>query len=489
MNSKLNLLFSLFIFVSYGQFQFNDKLISNKTNLIIKEIEKVNELMGEMVYANGRRPKQWDNFEKLKKNVSKKELIELTNHPNGVVRTYSFWALSYKKEVDLFPIVKKHIYDTLRIQTQFGCIGDYEMVGDYFINIMTPEIFDNKSKKFNKKEIKELDSLLIYTPNNLKSRFFAIANAEPTENLYPIIRELVIKENNQSALISLAKYKKEQDIELIINNRDKTNTFPESGYEYSFIAMEIFPRDEYFQVLESRLKNTYDEKYFSIEWRELYSVIASYKNEKSLQLLKTTLNEIKESELKDSHIRYIWEAILFHKDKIYDELYWKIWEEEKFKSLEIYKYLYTINPSKVYELTKKDLIINYQVKESIFVPNLEKVEESKGYYDYLLNVVKANDTNLYNFIIEEKIRTSDISNFRLYTSKVEKQDIFVRPLLDRLEKDDNPHVYLNIIKTLIEFKDLKINKEILEIRKRNIHMNENWWSDSLDELLKENNIK
>ena len=80
--------------------RFDNNKISKPTKKIVKTIEKVNELMGSAVYYSGIRPEQWDNFVKLKKIATTQELIELTNHKNGVVRCYSFWALSHKKEID-----------------------------------------------------------------------------------------------------------------------------------------------------------------------------------------------------------------------------------------------------------------------------------------------------------------------------------------------------------------------------------------------------
>ena len=93
--------------------------------------------MGSAVYYGGIRPKQYDNFEKLKETATQRELIELTNHPNGVVRCYAFWALSKDKSVDLFQIILNHINDYELVKTQFGCIGGQEKVGDFFISYAT----------------------------------------------------------------------------------------------------------------------------------------------------------------------------------------------------------------------------------------------------------------------------------------------------------------------------------------------------------------
>jgi len=489
MKTVLTILILFSTLISSGQSAYNNNLISNKTKRIVTKIKKVNELMGSAVYSTGTRPEQWDNFEELEETASKKELTELTNHPNGVVRTYSFWALSHRKVIDLFSILKNHLDDNELINTQFGCIGSQEMVGDFFIKIMTPQYVDLDSDKMDSKQLAELDSLLIFKPNKLNSRYFAIANAQPTNNLYPKIRELVIKEKSQSALITLAKYQKEQDVELILNNRDIDDEDQESGFYSTYIAMQIFPRQEYIPLLESHLKRTLDDKYFSQEWKELYKAIASFKNEKALELLKIPFTEVQHQNIKKYHIDFVFHAILDFQDPIYNDLLWRIWEEENKRTLGSYKYLLSLNPSKAYELTKKELIENYQIQKSDFVPNLTSVESSEKFYEYLLNVITANDKDLSNKIIIEQIEKADVHNLPLFTSKVNKQEMFIKPLFKRLEKADNPHIYLDIVKTLIEFKNDEINKGILETRKRNNNLNENWGGKDLDRLLAENGIE
>jgi hypothetical protein len=474
--------------ISSGQTIYNDKSISNKTKKAIKRIESVNELMGSAVGYSGTQPKQWDNFEEFKKIATKEELIELTNHPNGVVRSYSFWALSHKKNVDLFSIVKEHINDDEEISTMFGCIISKDKVGDFFIDVITPEYIDLDSKKINSKELTELDSLLIYEPNKLSARYSAINRAEPTENLYPKIRELVIEEKNQSALVTLAKYKKEQDIEIIKNNRSE-NDKVESGYYHTYVAISQFPRPEFIPLLETNLNKTLDNTHYSNEWRELYKAIASYKNNKAVELLKIPFSKVEHQNIKKYHIKFVYGAIQEFQDPIYNELYWKIWEEEGSISPEIYRYLFNENLSKAYELTKKEMIENYQPQKSDFVPSANGVEFNDDIYETMLNVLIVNDKDLANKVIAEQILNSNVHNLSLYTSKVNKQNIFVEPLFERLEDAWNAHIYLDLIKTLIEYDNKEINDRIIKTRKRNKNLNEDWGGKALDELLAENNIE
>jgi hypothetical protein len=475
--------------ISYSQSSFDDKAISRNTRKIVDKIEKVNELMSSAVYASGIKPKQWDNFELLEKKATKKELLKLTDHPNGVVRCYSFWALVNKNTTELFPLIKKHLHDDEIVNTQFGCIGGEEKVGDFFIQLISPDEYDLDSGKLNIKELKELDSLLIHNSNNLSSRYWAILRAEPNETLYSKIKELVVKENNTSALIILAQYKKEEDVELIKNFKDKTEDI-DDGYIHTYRAISEFPRLEFLPLLEKNLMKTLDKEHFSNEWRELYRTIASYKSKKALELLKVPFTQVQFQNIKKYHIEFVFEAIYEFRDPIYDELLWKIWEEEKIKTigLEIYNYLMSLNPSKAYELTKREFNENYEIRNSQFIPNLQNIEDSDNYYEYLLNVIKSNDKELYNKIIIEQIKNSNVHDFPLYTSKVKKQNIFIEPLLKRLEKEDNPHIYLNIVETLISYDDVEINNEILNIRKINVSLTDNWGGKALDELLEKNKI-
>ncbi|GAB5564252.1 MAG: hypothetical protein Wins2KO_13150 [Winogradskyella sp.] len=474
--------------ISCAQTTFDERSISKQTIKAVKKIEEVNQLMSSAVGAGGMRPEQWDNFEELKKTATKEELIELTNHPNGVVRSYSFWALSHKKDVDLFSIAKEHINDDEEISTMFGCIISNDKVGDFFIDVLTPEYVDLDSEKMNSAELTELDSLLIYQPNNLSSRYSAINRAKPTENLYPKIRELVIEEKNQSALVTLAKYQKEQDIEIIKNNRSENEKI-ESGYYHTYVAISKFPRPEFIPLLETNLEKTLDNTHFSNEWRELYKAIASYKNKKAVELLKVPFSKVEHQNIRKYHIRFVYGAIQEFQDPIYNELYWRIWEEEGNISPEIYKYLFNENPSKTYELTKKEMIENYQPQKSDFVPTANGVEFTEGIYETMLNVLITNDVDLANKVIAEQILNSNVHNLPLYTSKVNKQNIFIEPLFERLEEAWNAHIYLDIVKTLIEYDNEEINERILKTRKRNKNLNKDWGGKALDKLLSENGIE
>ena len=273
----------------FGQLHFDRTKISRQTEQVVSKIEKVNELMGSAVYYAGIRPAQYDNFTEMQKRATQEELVELTNHPSGVVRCYAFWALTYKSSANLLPIVITHISDTESVNTQFGCIGSREKVGDFFINLVTPQYVDLKSKKLTPAEYDYLDSILVYTPNKLYAKENAISRTKLNEKFYERVRELVLKENNQSALVTLAKFKREQDIPLILNNKLKGERYDQLFFTYK--AISEFPDNAFLPLLKKSLYEAIEKASWSTEWRELYKAIASFKNDTALQLLKVPFTQ------------------------------------------------------------------------------------------------------------------------------------------------------------------------------------------------------
>jgi hypothetical protein len=497
MINKLSTRYSLLSFLLIAFFQLscsgkNSTEISEETKLIVKKIEKINVLMGSAVGYGGNIPEQYENFEALKKTASKEELLQLTNHSNAVVRCYSFWALGNHKNFDLFSLVKNHIKDDTLVKTQFGCLLSTEKVGDFLIKLVTPNYIDDEVKKLNQKELKSLDSILVYKENNLDSRFHAIEKAEPTELLYPKVRELVTKFNNQNALVTLSKYKNPNDIELILTNRDKDlGDDAESGYFYTYRAIQNFPDPHFFPFLEKKLNETLDNDHFSNEWVEMYAAIAAYKNKQAVELLKIPFTKVQHQNIKEYHIKFVYEAILGNECLLYDDLLWRIWQNEHIITLDGFKYLLKVSSSKTLELAKRELLPNYGIKKNGKAIQTNQKMFTENLEESLLNFILLNDKPFAYNILKEKIANAYVNDFEIYCTKVlELNDSsFAEILFERLNTEDNPHVYLQIVKTLISFKNNSINKKILETRKKNKEMNKDWGSDSLDEILKKNNIR
>ncbi len=487
MKNIVVILLCLLTFTCNAQLQYDDSVISNEIKKIVKNISKANVLDDKYIGSAPITSKQYENFEQLKK-ATTTELLMLTNHPNGVVRCYSFWALGFHQEIDVFNIVKNHLNDNETIEHQSGCISIIEKVGDFYISLVTPNYIDLKVKKISESERKNLDSLLIYKSNELEARYKAIENAEETPELYLVLRDSYLKTHNQSALLKISRYKRTEDIPLILFNRENDED-KKSGYYYTYKAIQNFPEKEFMPFLNDRILETLDKKSYHNEWRELYSAIVNYKNQEAVKLLNIPFTEVQHNNIRKYHLNFIYDAVIKNFDPIYSEILWKIWEQNDNITLKGYEFYLKNDIKRAYNITLKKLGANnsgYDISpkfsESIIANNLE---------ESMVNLVLLNDKKLAINIIENKILIADVHSFPIYTSYVQKnKDVrFVNFLFQRFEKEDNPHVYLEIAKTLIKFEDKAINNRIIATLKINSQLSENWGGQELSNLLKENNIR
>ncbi|KOY84318.1 hypothetical protein AD998_21455 [bacterium 336/3] len=460
----------------FGQYHFDKTKISKKIEEIIKRIKDVNQVMGNAVYYEGIKPPQYDNFIELRNKATQKELLELTNHPNGVVRCYAFWALSYIQSVDLLPVIIKHIDDDEFVSTQFGCIRDEEKVGDFFINCINSDV-----RKLSVSESKYLDSILIYTPNQLYAKEDAIDRAELTESFYKRVRELVIKEKNQSALVAIAKYKREQDVSLILNNKNDY---------YTYQAMALFPHPDFLPFLQNKLIETLGDDHFDSAWRGMYATIASYKNDKALELLQIPFTQVKHKHIQKYHMEFIFGALEKFYSPIYEPLLWRMWEDENLVDLQNFKILYYKNAEKAFELAKKTI----ENADDFYYTKvrLDKTDEkSPDLLEIMLDSILARNRFVAIELINKNIRGINVHHFPIFANKALqlKEKVFITSLLDRLEKETNPYIYLKATETLIAFQDKSINKQILEIYKRNKSLQTGWGGENFAELLKKHKIE
>lgn len=382
---RLMLVFVLTTFVGLGCKRqcYDPALISIATEKIVTAIAKENRLVDGAIGLGGERTEQFDRFEKLKNTASYDELILLTNHPNGVVRAYALWAISYKKDADIFSIVKKHLTDDEVIESQFGCVHSREVVGDLMLELATQEYPDPLTKKLTPAENKLLDSLLIYSPNRLRARNRAIANAKPTPKFYLRARSLYVTEHNQQALVAMSKFKRESDVKFILDNEDTAASSSNERYFYTYQAMANFPRPEFLPFLKANLHKTASKVAFSGEWSELYRAIAAQKNKAAVSLLnirfRTTPN---------ARRMFTYQATLDNYDPIYDDILWRIGESDFEISTQGLRFYVKNNPPRAYRMVLKRLGLRSKdvempvVSENIFV---DDVNES------MLNFVELNN--------------------------------------------------------------------------------------------------
>ncbi|MGV3611482.1 MAG: hypothetical protein ACO1N0_11060 [Fluviicola sp.] len=284
---------------------------------IVKGIAKDNVLKSEGVGYAGVRTKQWDRFVALEGKATDEELISLTDHENEVVRCYSFHALVGRNTADLLPIVLKHLSDTMKVNIFYGCIKSRKMVGDYFLDLVTPQHADLKAYELTETEKEKVDSILIFDKGIvLSAKSQVLWKLKPEPEYYDRIREIVTDEKNNQAIVTLSRYQKQQDKKLIIERLTSTET---TLQRYGVEAVKFFPDSIFFSYLkEIHLIEIKKPTGFSHSLIiSLYKAIVKYKDLQSRELLELTLSSSTERALA-FHSEYIWLALELYPDSIYD---------------------------------------------------------------------------------------------------------------------------------------------------------------------------
>ncbi len=281
--SSLLLLLSLSATPKYAVAQ----LIRPSVDSLAAAIAQDSIITSDAVGIAGTMPDQWRRFEQLKATAADTELQVLTDHYAAAVRCYAFQALADRYHGSVFPTLLRHIDDTARVTTFFGCIfSTNDVTADYFLNVVTPELIDLEAYKLSPAERAQVDSILLYRPGiSLQAKADLLARLAPEEKHYSQVRELAQAKDYPQALLALGRFKKLADISLIRRGlRDPKKTY------WALYAVRGFPDTAFFPVLVQVFEREWKHKYYDYAvWRMLYQALARYPQKETYRLFERTV--------------------------------------------------------------------------------------------------------------------------------------------------------------------------------------------------------
>ena len=435
---------------------------------LVSQIEKYNELDAEHVGFPGSTSDQYKNFIKLRNIATTEELLLLLKHRNSVVKGYASWALADIRYPKLYEIIIPFLESGETVKSQSGCIGVKGELSNEFYYRVDYHKFDNnltiKDSLFYFTQLQKIDSVIIYSKTTTTLLNTALENNNANLNTYQRVKELALKKN-KSAIIELAKYKKQEDIPLFIELGDN-----------SFMAISYFPDKVFWNFLLTYKDSNRSSDYFS--------AIASYKDENALKLLSEIYLTCDSVEIKD-----LVESLLENNCSDYLNLVTTIWEKSGIIDFNTTNILINNSPEKSSISFAKGLLNNKTYNFRIFDSSAKK---SNQILPLMLTCVsKYNQSSLLE-VCNKALATTEEMDLLSVLEFIKKNNIVdtKQGLLNRLTIINDPLDIYPIIETLLFFKDYETNRKLVLILKEN----KNEWfggimSEKLSRLLSKYEIK
>ena len=438
--------------------------ISYPVETIVEKIISINEIMNHAVGYSGRRPQQWDNFIELSNTASTGELLTLTKHNKGVVRCYALWALTKRDHVDLFSLALDHINDNEEVKYLYADQGGVLLVGDFYVDKVWSALTPQQQEKLN--------HTLLTTENKLLATTYLLREIEPSEEWYPRVR-LLAQQGNPDALVLLSKYKRDQDVGVILG---QYNTIIKKNWSlfYIYRSASHFPHPELFPVLQHGFSQALSESFPSNETRELYLAIASYKNEAAAGLLNRIFGKANSSISRDGHLLALYDAAETYRNPLYDEILWKLWVEHFYITQEVIEYLYPKDQERATRAIKASLSESYL----LYFGGLGATIPD------MLHRLLATDRDAAIEIMHQNILTAHVHIFRPFARVAAeiKDRKLITPLFSRIETDTNMHIYTASGLALLLYDDPQINERLGKYQKLGPDFVQGWRDAGIERI-------
>ena len=389
------------------------------------------------------------------------ELIDLLNDKSPVVKCYVAYFIEDKDiKANWYEILLNEIKDYERLCFMHYDIGEISYAGDF--------IFDRLfSKKLSQTEQKKIELELVKKQSNLSFVGRILRSDEKSDALYEATRIWAAK-GNSTAIFSLAKYGKKEDIPLIETLKDKDKALFFQACEYSI-------DDSYKPFLREYMISIMPKDHFSSEWRYFYKLLADYHDDFSKEIFDMAFSDKVNKNIQKYHLEFIFYAIKNFSDGYYDDYLRTLWLQYN---------LIDIN------------VIDYFIKadKNFALENIKKALENSNEYfmntdslDYMIKTLHENNVELTDSFIRG-IKKDSVTTFEIYMKNIgciqRDDERIIDAMKTRLETETNPYVSLPLYKYLISLNDKSINDFLIKLYKKKKRSYQKWSLPKYEEILK-----
>lgn len=273
-------------------------------------------------------------YDSLRRVATVQELKALLKHPVPQARCYAFQGLASHPQIDMMPLLMQVFSDEAKVEVITSVSYGEQTVADYCIEVLTLERLFPKESKLNAQQRFLVDSMIVYRPNQLASRYQTIRGFQVRPWHHQRFRELVLA-GEVAALPNLGKFHDTADVPLILGLDVQHPDWRADIYS----AMEEFPHAKFFPWLQQEWQATLPAPRYSSQWMFLYQAIAAYRDAAARDILLQAVAPETLIQQRRFHLRYALIAVMKFPDPRYNEVLFTLWEKHGYINLGIFQHL------------------------------------------------------------------------------------------------------------------------------------------------------
>ena len=390
---------------------------SKKKEDILQKLRSANRYEDSVIGEGARKSKRYKDAEELMNLCSDREIIKLLNDKSPVVKCYAATFIQNRDiKANWYNILLKQAEDYSEVNFLLGDIGVVYYAGDFVLNSLF-------SKKLTDSEQSKMKLELVKNQSKLNFANSILLGQDMSDELYAATREWALK-GNESAIFSLAKYKKPQDLQLIDSLKDK-------DIALFFKACQYNTRDSLKPFLKEYMRSIMPKDHFYNEWNDFYKLVADYHDDFTKEIFDMAFFDKVTYKIRKYHLKDIYYAIKDYLDGFYDDYLKILWTKYNLVDEEIIDY---------FLLTDKEFALE-GLKTALLNSN-EYFFDTET-LDYIIKAAYKNKIDLTEYF-ERAIREDGLSTFEVYMNNMDcvqagNKEI-VAAMKARLEKESAPYI-------------------------------------------------
>ena len=389
---------------------------SKKKEDILQKLRSANRYEGSLIGGFAQKSELYEDAEELMSLCSDSEILMLLNDKCPVVKCYAAKFIQDRNiEADWYNILLKQAEDYTGVQDFSFCIISECYAGDFVLNSLF-------SKKLTESEQNKLKLELIKNQSKLNFANSILLGQDMSDELYAATREWALK-GNASAIFSLAKYKKTQDLQLIDSLKDK-------DIALFFKACQYNTRDSLKPFLKEYMRSIMPKEHFYDEWNDFYKLVADYHDDFTKEIFNMAFFDKVTYKIRKYHLEDIYYAIKDRLDGFYDDYLKILWTKYHLVSEEIIDYFLLTDKEFALEGLKTALLNS---NEYFFLFDTKTL-------DYMIKAAYKNKIELAEYF-ERAIKEFSLDIFIVYMKNIDciqENKELVDAMKARMEKEGNP---------------------------------------------------